>query len=235
MASHLAAARLWGLAEDDAVEITVPENRLVRLRGVRVFRSRNLASRWVSRRGGIPVTNPLRVMVDVGSLVAPARLSDIIERALSERLVSIAGLEVAYAALGRGRVGAAVLRVALDDRALGAAPADGLLEPRMARLFRDRKLPPAVFQHQVRAGGRFVARVDFAYPERMLAIEVDGHQVHSTPQALQRDLTRQNALVSLGWTVLRFTWSDVVHRPEKVASDIRTVLEGAQPSEKHAR
>ncbi|PLS75928.1 MAG: hypothetical protein CYG61_05170 [Actinobacteria bacterium] len=62
VASHRAAARLWGLVDDDGVEITVPENRWVRLAGVRVHRSRDMAPRWVSRRGPIPVTNPLRVM-----------------------------------------------------------------------------------------------------------------------------------------------------------------------------
>lgn len=94
----------------------------------------------------------------------------------------------------------------------------------MARLLRAHRLPPAAFQHEVRHAGRFVARADFAYPDRRLAIEVDGFETHSTPRALQSDLARQNALVALGWTVLRFTWSDVVRRPEAVAAPIRRVL-----------
>ena len=54
-----------------------------------------------------------------------------------------------------------------------------------------------------------------------LAIEVDGFEHHSTPEAFQHDRTRQNELVALGWTVLRFTWHDVVHRPAHVAQLIR--------------
>lgn len=232
VASHLTAARLWGLADagadTDAVELTVPDTRSVRLAGVRVHRSADIGRRWVSRRAGIPVTNPLRVMIDAGSVVPGVLLGDMMERALAGRLVTVAGLEAAYGSLGRGRDGAAALRQALDDRALGRARPDGLLEPRMAALLRDRHLPPAVFQHEVRTeAGRFVARIDFAYPESALAIEVDGHEAHATPQALQRDLDRQNALVALGWTVLRFTWFDVVRRPEKVAGDILGVLESA--------
>ena len=81
-----------------------------------------------------------------------------------------------------------------------------------------------MFQHEVRHGGRFVARADFAYPDRGLVVEVDGFESHASPRALQSDLHRQNELVALGWTVLRFTWADVVRRPERVASAVRRVL-----------
>lgn len=226
VASHRAAARLWGLLDDDVIEITVPEPRFVRLAGVRVHRSQELGRRWVSRRGPIPVTNPMRVLVDIGCVVPGAVVADMVERALTARLVTVPGLEAAYETLGSGRRGAAVLGDVLRHRALGAARPDGLLEPRMANLLRDQGLPPAAFQHEISSHrGRFVARVDFAYPDRLLAIEVDGHEVHATPQALQSDLNRQNALVSLGWTVLRFTWSDVERQPRKVAGAVRRMLD----------
>jgi very-short-patch-repair endonuclease len=69
-----------------------------------------------------------------------------------------------------------------------------------------------VFQHRV---GRY--EIDFAYPELLLAIEVDGYGPHSSRRAFQADRDRQNVLVGLGWTVLRFTWADVVKRPDHVA------------------
>ena len=70
-------------------------------------------------------------------------------------------------------------------------------------------------------------RVDFAYVDRRIAIEVDGFGVHGTAAALSSDLARQNALVLQGWTVLRFTWKQVVTQPDKVA---RTVLVTLSPS-----
>ena len=57
-----------------------------------------------------------------------------------------------------------------------------------------------------------------------MAIEVDGYEHHSSPEAFQRDRTRQNRLVALGWTVLRFTWDDVVKRPAMVAQTIRDAV-----------
>jgi very-short-patch-repair endonuclease len=80
------------------------------------------------------------------------------------------------------------------------------------------------FQWEVWNAGRFIARLDAAYPERRIAIEVDGYEAHSSPEAFQRDRTRQNRLVALGWTVLRFTWADVVHRPSMVAQAIKEAI-----------
>ncbi|MGH9269189.1 MAG: endonuclease domain-containing protein, partial [Acidimicrobiales bacterium] len=141
------------------------------------------------------------------------------------RLFTIAGVETALEAVARrGRRGAGVLRRILDERALGDARPDSLLESRMARLLKSAELPPAAFQHDIYAGRRFVGRVDFAYPEVRLAIEVDGWEAHASPEALQGDLSRQNALVGAGWTVLRFTWHDIVRRPPAVATAITRVL-----------
>ncbi|MGH9000089.1 MAG: endonuclease domain-containing protein [Acidimicrobiia bacterium] len=74
--------------------------------------------------------------------------------------------------------------------------------------------------------GRFLAQVDFAYPELLLVIEVDGYEAHGSPRAMAKDFVRQNGLVPFGWHVLRFTWSQVVHEPEMVASAIAAARTG---------
>ena len=43
-----------------------------------------------------------------------------------------------------------------------------------------------------------------------LLIELDGAAFHSDHDRFQRDRTRQNRLVALGYTVLRFTYWDVL-------------------------
>lgn len=98
-----------------------------------------------------------------------------------------------------------------------------MLEPRFARLLKNAGLSSAEFQHPV---GR--DEIDFAYPALMLAIEVDGYGPHSSRRAFQNDRDRQNVLVGLGWTVLRFTWADVVKRPDHVAAVIREAIGRAQ-------
>jgi hypothetical protein len=69
-------------------------------------------------------------------------------------------------------------------------------------------LPEPLRQYEVSAGGWSVGRVDGAYPDIMLALEADGYEWHSAKAEWLRDRRRQNALVALGWAVLRFTWED---------------------------
>lgn len=56
-------------------------------------------------------------------------------------------------------------------------------------------------------------RLDFAWPSRMLAVEVDGgtwvQGRHTRPRGFEADCEKLNAAALLGWTVLRVT-SDMV-------------------------
>lgn len=225
-ASHRSAARLWGLLDgDEVVEISVPRRQVRHLRGVVVHRSLDLASAPAVARSRIPTTDPMRTLIDLGAVVGAAQVEQAFNRALETRLLTAPAVQRRLDLLGRrGRVGAGVLRSVLDDRALGAEQSDSELECRMASVLRRGGLPPAVFQYEVRHDGCFVARIDFAYPDLRLAIEVDGFEKHSTPAAFQSDLDRQNRLVELGWNVLRFTWNDVVRRPAVVAGRLERVL-----------
>jgi len=53
---------------------------------------------------------------------------------------------------------------------------------------------------------------------------VDGWAWHSTADRFRADRRRQNALILAGWTVLRFTWDDLVHRPDAVLAQICAAL-----------
>ena len=70
--------------------------------------------------------------------------------------------------------------------------------------------------------------IDFAYPEQMLAIEVDSVRWHSGRRAIKWDNERQNLLVARGWRVLRFEWNDVIKRPAVVAAQIVAALQERQ-------
>ena len=70
------------------------------------------------------------------------------------------------------------------------------------------------------SGGELVAVGDGAFPAHGLAIEVDGMAHHVDVDRFRRDRSRQNALVGLGWTVLRFTWADLTQRPDYVIAMI---------------
>ena len=69
--------------------------------------------------------------------------------------------------------------------------------------------------------------IDFAFPDRKVAVEIDGFSFHRDAAAFQRDRTKRNLLTANGWTVLNFTWTDLVDRPAQVAADVRAVLRRA--------
>ncbi|MGH3768305.1 MAG: DUF559 domain-containing protein [Pseudonocardiaceae bacterium] len=66
--------------------------------------------------------------------------------------------------------------------------------------------------------------IDMAFPLQHVAIEVDGWAWHINADRFVGDRRRQNTLVNLHWTVLRFTWHDLVARPEDVVAEIRAAL-----------
>jgi very-short-patch-repair endonuclease len=228
-ASHRAAGQLWGLLEEeDYLELSVTRSKGPVPVGALVHRSTDLVPEHCTIRMGIPVTNPLRTMVDLGAVVPWTVVSDALERGLVARLFSVPAVEWFLVRIARqGRRGCGPLRRVLDDRALGVARPDGLLEPRMARLIRRYGLPEPAFQHVVPEAR---ARLDFAYPERRLGIEVDGFEFHGTREAMTLDLERQNRLMAAGWRLVRFTWHDVVRRPGHVAATLSWVLGGSERS-----
>ena len=233
VASHRSAARLWGLIDpsDDIVEITVPYAQRPRLRCVTIHRSTDLLLAQTTVRRRIPVTNPLRTMVDLAAVLPPDKVEDALDAGLRwPSLFSVAAVKATLEQLAeRGRSGAGVLRKVLEEREFGDAVSDSELEKRMSKLLRQAGLPQAVFHFAVRTpAGVFLAEVDFAYPEIKLAIEVDGFDAHGTPRAMAKDFVRQNGLVPYRWHVLRFTWRQVTDQPEVVAAAIRRTLEALQ-------
>lgn len=57
---------------------------------------------------------------------------------------------------------------------------------------------------------------DIVFRQARLVVEIDGWAYHTDRERFQRDRTRQNRLIAAGWTVLRFTWEDLIRRPTEV-------------------
>jgi Protein of unknown function (DUF559) len=84
-------------------------------------------------------------------------------------------------------------------------------------------LPPPVPQFTVvDLDGFFLARVDLAWPGRLLAIEYDG-QWHADRDQLTRDRRRLRALNAAGWQVYPVTRDDL-RDIDRLARNILAVL-----------
>jgi very-short-patch-repair endonuclease len=230
VASHRAACWLYRVQlpstrEVVPTEITVPRHHRGSLRGAIVHRSTDVSPDQVTTRSGIPVTDPYRLALDLGGVCPIWETEQAIEQLVTFGLVEIPVLKARLDALGgrRGRNGIGVARTILERRALGEDKPDSVLESMMARLLSDAGLEQAVFQYQLLVGGRW-RRIDFAYPDRKIAIEVMGYEHHSGRARSQDDKLRANELQLMGWLVLQFTWEDVLKRPAYVARQIRAAL-----------
>jgi very-short-patch-repair endonuclease len=65
---------------------------------------------------------------------------------------------------------------------------------------------------------------DLADPFRALVIEANSWAFHAGKAEHDADCVRYNALVTAGWTVLRFTWEQVMFSPDVVVRTVRAAM-----------
>ncbi|MFN2491243.1 MAG: type IV toxin-antitoxin system AbiEi family antitoxin domain-containing protein [Actinomycetota bacterium] len=227
--SHRAAARLWGFQGfgNAPIEISMVGSRRPKGLDIVVHRVDNYLVPDIVSVAGIPVTSIPRTLLDLAGM-RDLRCEQALDRCLHKKLVSLGQLWLRYEeGWTRGRRGIAIIRESLVHRTPGSAPTQSELEDMAWRLINKRSLPLPIRQHPVVLDGREI-HVDFGYPERMLAIEVDGYAWHMDRRSFERDRERDNALGGLGWRVLRFTWAKLRWDPNYVEDTIRRHL--AAPS-----
>jgi very-short-patch-repair endonuclease len=217
--SHRTAAYLWDTYQDEPpIEIVVPRGQTPALQDVIVHQTRDPFT--IHHRKGLRVTSPMRAVLDLGAVESPFAVEHAIDLGTNLRLFSVMTIEWQLVKLARkGRHGCGTLRRVLDIRALGRDRAQGLLEARFARLRRSAGLPKPVYQHPI---GRY--RVDFAYPELMIVIEVNDFWTHTMRRRFESDHERRNTLTLLGWTIIEFTWNQIVKRPGWVAKIVADAI-----------
>jgi very-short-patch-repair endonuclease len=212
--SHVTAAWWFGLLEATPrrLHVTVTGRRRS-LGSVRIHRRRNLKRIWHRR---LRVTSPAQTLLDIAGMIRMSQL----RRALAEaEYLGLLTLDEVEAVLGRGRPGSAALRAALDCHRPELARTRSLLEEKFVLLCERHSLtPPGV---NVQVAGWLVDAVWF---DQRVAVELDGHAAHHTHTALERDHRRDLDLRAAGYTVLRYTWTQITEQPELVASDLRSHL-----------
>jgi very-short-patch-repair endonuclease len=96
-------------------------------------------------------------------------------------------------------------------------------EARLAMI--DGGLPEPELQYEIVDGNRELRRVDFAWPDYRVAVEYDGVDWHSDPEAMRRDRRRRAALEDVGWVVMSITFDDVRYSPWRFVARIAERLQ----------
>jgi very-short-patch-repair endonuclease len=212
-----AALRRLPLPTGTALHVTVPSTRSVRPQpGLRAHR--DALERSPTTYAGLPT-----VGVEAALIGSFGCLDDVVAR----RALVIESVR-------DGRTTAARLLTALRPRTRRRPELLALLgvcdgsqsEAEIAmlvRVIRAYRLPEPQRQFCVDAGGRSY-RLDLAYPEALLAIEVDGKAWHFNAERRNGDIRRDAELAADGWLTLRFTYEQITGEPGWVAGCIAAAL-----------
>ena len=77
-----------------------------------------------------------------------------------------------------------------------------------------RGIPAPVLHHHIEVGTRLVAEVDLAWPDRWLAVELQGQHHRKDPAVWEADQLKVVELQGLGWAVVPFSWRTYMDRRE---------------------
>ena len=161
---------------------------------------------------GIPVTTVARMLVDLTDLLTPHQLAYVIKEAAYRKRLD---LEATRRAMERanGRRNLHVLERAIELYQSGSAGTRSPHEDAFLALLPD-ELPEPLVNTQL-AG----FEVDFLWPESMLVVEIDGGG-HGRPPARRKDALEDRVLRGAGYTVLRFSDTDLERRPAEVIARV---------------
>jgi hypothetical protein len=208
LASHLTAALLWAMPSTERepmIEITTPRPRLARLRGCRVHRSLHLSEADRAIVHGVPATSVARTLVDLTATCGLGWIARAMDDAVRRNRTSVPQIRECAERLG-GAPGRrpSVVRLLVAERLGTATLTESGLERLVLGVVLEAGVPPPVPQHPVNVDGHRY-RLDFAWPEQRVAVEVDGFGPHSTRAAFHDDRRRDLALQRAGWRVLHVT------------------------------
>ena len=208
VASHLTSAYLQGLLDRKTGPVEVTADRRLRSHPGIITRQGRLAAGEIAVVRSIPCTSVTRTLCDLCHTCSKDIAEQALDSALRMRLATIdyLGRYVEGAACRKVR-GSAALRTHLSVRGDDEALSESELESRFARVMRKGSLP--VGKRQLPREGVHKGRIDIAYPEHHLVIELDGRKWHSGRREIKRDKRYDNHLNVSGQRVLRLTWEDL--------------------------
>ena len=206
---------------DDLVEIIAPpERRIDRPDGIDLRRNVIAEGEWEPWNGGRLAT-PLRMGLDLALdrpvAVAVADLDVVVRHRLVDR---DALADLVHSRSDRGIVDARRAVGLIDPSAESRPESQVRVHLVLAGL---RPVP----QYWIEDAGGRIARTDFGFPERKVAVEYDGQWRDGQLWALNRDRERLNRVHAAGWDVV-FVTAPLLATPRKMVATVRAALDAAR-------
>lgn len=223
VASHAAAAALHGIRPADKArpEITVVGTAKPLLQGVSVHRTTTLDPGDIRCVHGIPVTTGARMLVDQSSMLADVDYLPLVDDTICGRASSRKATYERAQELRPGRPHIARLIALTGPQA--KAMFRSFLERTGSAMVEAAGLPQPQWNVPVSDHRGRIGVVDALWETVPLIVELEGMRFHTTPSQRQRDAERFNRLTDIA-RVRRFTYRDVMERPEYVLATLREAL-----------
>lgn len=219
--SGLGALFLWGILDEppDRIEIMVRHGWHKRAPGWLKARRATFPVD-VQSLSGLVVVSAADAVIQGYSAVTSGQRAEVVYSAARRRLTTADALIAAMARTPRVRA-----RKSLEQRVVGLLlGVESYLEERGHRdVFNTAEFAHLIWQHEVVIEG-YRYRLDLYDPTTRTAIELDGGEHHGSTPDRQRDVNRDARLATIGILTLRFTYWDIVERPEWCREVVRDTL-----------
>jgi very-short-patch-repair endonuclease len=217
--SHASAAALWELRPSSAtrIDVTIVRRSGRRARAaIRIHRVHELRDDERTIVSAIPTTTVARTLLDLAALAPRPALARAVERAEILELFDLTAIQ-ALLERHRGRPGTRKLAAAVAD--VAAAPLTRSdLERRMVALCDAHGIARPRVNHRVLGH-----EVDFHWLGTPLIAEADSYKYHRSRRAFGHDRARDAELAIAGYTVTRFTDTEIATAPGAVAARLRAL------------
>jgi hypothetical protein len=217
--SHQTALRLYGLELGDLFPLHISTRTRTHARRDNICPHQRRAPIATIETFGLPVTTPLRTLVDIATKVTLIELVQAVEHMIHHRHATLEDLGI-YA-MARHLDGVQRVR-----RVLGWIR-EGVESPRETTLrlmIVFARLPEPLCNVDIRdAQGSFLARGDLVYPELRVLVEYDGWYHERSAKQRKNDTLRRERLEAAGWRVVVVTSLDLL-TPRDVVRRVHEAL-----------
>ncbi len=233
----LSAAKLWKfrrLPTFEGIHVLVPHSSSPKLNDVVVHRCRDVQpTDIVPRERGLRVTSPPRTLFDCADLLGVEATASVMEQLINDDHGTFLTHLSTFTRLARPRrPGTVTMGQVIASRPAWRAAMQSDLEARVLGEIERQLLPRPEVQYWFTLPSGQRIRLDFAWPQFEVGLEVDHPFWHAGAVESHRDKHRDRKMTAIGWRMARITDLDVEGGLASAIADVAGILQRAanQPS-----
>lgn len=220
VASHESAAVMHDIAlfkhPGDTVALTFPPGQRSGSRPGVAWHTATLPPKHVATMYGVPVTSPVRTVVDLARTLPFMEAVVVTDSAMHGQLASPPEL-LGMLELFKGLPGSPQARRAFE---FASPNAESVLESCGRVILAEHGVEAPEVQYSI-AGPGYRYHVDLCWPRYKTIVEFDGMVKYETRKDIRRQYDRDQHLRDAGYQVIHVTWHEIFRTPELVAERIR--------------